>query len=422
MSALVASEPAVPPARRVGLPPWMLRWQRWSLGGLGLVAGLAVAGRIAGTPELTSQGTTGATLRFAMPILLAGLGGLWAERSGSLNIGLDGMMVVGSWTGAWAGVTWGPWWALAFGLLGGAVAGLVHAVLTLACGVDQTISGLAINLASLGVVRFLSSLTFVDDPGGSISQSPQLGDLPTVSLPGAQVALGPVGRADIPVLSDVADVLLGLTTDLSVLTVLGALAVPLTWWILWRTRAGLRIRSSGENPAAADALGVSPVRMRYLALGVSGALAGLGGAYLVVVASSVYREGQVAGRGFIGLATVVFGNWRPGGVAAGSAIFGFTDALRTRQEASVRALLLVGAVALVVLAGRELLLRRRGAGVALGLAAAGLGAWYALADTVPSELVSFAPQLTTLLVLAVARQALRPPEALGQPYRRSEAT
>lgn len=398
------------------------RWLRWALLGLAVSVGLSIAGEIAGTPDLMSEGSASATLRFAMPILLAGLGGLWSERSGSLNIGLDGMMVIGSWTGAWAGVAWGPWWAIVGGLVGGILAGLLHATLTVTFGIDQTISGLAINLASLGVVRFLSSLTFVDEPGGSISQSPQLDELPTLSIPGMGLVLDPVVDAGIPILSDLAGVIVGVTTNVSVFTILALACVPATWWILWRTRGGLRVRAAGENPGAADALGVSPNRMRFAALAASGGLAGLGGSYLVVVASSVYREGQVGGRGFIGLATVVFGNWRPSGVLLGSLLFGFTDALRTRQEDSIRALILAGAVALIVVAGREVRLGREGTAVALAVGAVGLGTWYLTADTVPSELVSFAPQLTTLVVLAVARQTLRAPEALGQTYRRSEAT
>ena len=153
---------------------------------------------------------------------------------------------------------------------------------------------------------------------------------------------------------------------------------------------------------------------------MSGALAGLGGAALVV--GSIYREGQTAGRGFIGLAAVIFGNWRPGGLAAGAGLFGYADALQLRAGSAVRALLLLVALLLVVVAVRQALRRRlplAAAGLLLGVA---FFLWYLVVDTVPSQLVGFTPHLVTLLVLAVASQRLRPPAADGQPYRRGQQT
>ena len=232
--------------------------------------------------------------------------------------------------------------------------------------------------------------------------------------------LTPVAEADLPVLSDVARVLLGVTTDVSMLTVLVFALVPVTWWVLFRTGLGLRIRASGENPGAADSLGVSPFVHRTIALAVSGAMAGLAGAFLVTVASSVYREGQTGGRGFIGMATVIFGNWMPVPTAIGAFIFGFTDALRTRQEATVAALLLVAAIAFVLLAvmrGRHGSFR---AALGWAVGSALLVSVFVMVPIVPAEFVSFAPHLTTLVVLALARQTLRPPAALGSAYRRSD--
>jgi simple sugar transport system permease protein len=198
--------------------------------------------------------------------------------------------------------------------------------------------------------------------------------------------------------------------------------VPVTWFVLWRTRLGLRIRAVGEAPEAADSLGVRPWRYRYLALAVSGGLAGLGGVYLVTVASSLYREGQTAGRGFIGLATVIFGNWNPWSVTLGSLIFGFTDALRTRQELTVGVLLAGLGLLFALVAIRRGLGRDLRGAILFGVPAALMLAWFWLVRIVPSELVSFAPHLTTLLVLAFARQRLRPPAALGDPFRRGEAS
>ena len=395
---------------------------RWGIAVAAALVVLTVVSRVAGTPDLLSRGAASATLRFAVPIVLAGLGGLWAERSGVINIGLEGMMVVGTWFGAWMGYVHGPWWGVLAAMLSGAAFGLLHALMTVTFGIDQAISGLSINLLAAGAARFLSSVVFPRYPNGSISQSPQVDQIGTVDLPLAEVMLGPLVDSGIPVVTEAASVLLGLTTEVSWFTVLAVALVVLSYVVLWRTTFGLRLRATGESAAAADSLGVSPNRLRYAALAISGGFAGLGGAFLVTVAASIYREGQVAGRGFIGLATVIFGNWMPGRLFAGSLLFGFTDALRTRQEATVRALLLAGAVALVVLAMSAV---RRGqyrgavAAVAVGVA---LTAWYLATDTFPTQFVGFIPHLTTLVVLAVFSQNLRAPAGIGIPYRRTEAT
>jgi general nucleoside transport system permease protein len=306
------------------------------------------------------------------------------------------------------------------GVVAGLAMGLGLAILVLGFRIDQAIAGLALNLLAAGLARYLSSVFFDGIDGGTITQSPTVDPLPLVSLPGAESVLGPLAGASIPVVSDVAQALLGLTTQVSVLTLLVVALVPLTWWVLFRTGLGLRIRACGEHPAGADSLGVSPVLHRTIALAVSGAMAGLAGAFLVTVASSVYHEGQTGGRGFIGMATVIFGNWMPLPTAIGAFIFGFTDALGTRQAASVGALLLVGAVAFALLA---LLRGRRGgtrATIGWGVSAALLVGAFVLMPVVPTEFVSFAPHLTTLIVLALARQDLRPPASLGVPYRRSD--
>ena len=393
----------------------------WARVAIGLLFLSAVAD-VAGTPDLLSRGAVGASLRFAVPIALAGLGGLWAERCGVLNIGLEGMMVIGTWMGAWAGYQWTPWVGVLAAVAGGALFGAFHALMTVSFGVDQAVSGIAINVAALGLGRFLSSIFFEGTPGGGISQSPHVGQISNISVPGLTGILDPVAQLELPVLSDIAEIVLGMTTGVSLLTVLAAGLVVGSWWVLFRTSFGLRLRACGENPAAADSLGVSPNRMRYAALTVSGALAGLGGAFLVTVASSIYREGQVAGRGFIGLATVIFGNWMPGRLSLGALLFGFTDALRTRQETTMTALLIVGAVLFALLAIRAVRAGNRGATFGYVVAAVGLGWWFFGFGIVPSEFVGFAPHLTTLLVLSLAHQKIRPPMGIGVPYRRSEAT
>jgi simple sugar transport system permease protein len=383
---------------------------------------LSVISELANAPDLLSEGSTSASLRFTAPILLAGIGALWAERSGVVNIGLEGAMITGTWFGAWAGFTFGPEMGVAVGILSGVVFGLVLAVLAVGFGVDQAVAGLALNLLAAGVTRFLSSLFFDGVGTGSITQSPQVPSLPVVSVPGAEALLGPVVDAGVPILSDAAGVLLGLTTNVSVLTILAFATIPITAWVLFRTRLGLRVRFAGEAPDAEDSLGVDPAPYRFLALAVSGGLGALGGTYLVMVASNIYSEGQTAGRGFIGMATVIFGNWMPGRTGLGAYLFGFTDALRTRQEETVNALLIAGGLLLFALTLARLRRRRdRTAAVQAGLAA-GFIAWFSLVGVVPTEFIAFAPQVTTLLVLALARQNLRPPAALGIPYRRSEQT
>src|SRR3989449_5429529 len=145
---------------------------------------LVVVERTTNAQELTSSGTSGAALRLAIPILLAGLGGLWAERAGVVNIGLEGMMILGTWFGAWAGWKYGVWWGVIAGTLGGGLGGLLHAVATVTFGIDQIISGVAINILAGGLARFLSVVAFPLGSGGSATQSPQVtGNIPTASLP-----------------------------------------------------------------------------------------------------------------------------------------------------------------------------------------------------------------------------------------------
>jgi ABC-type uncharacterized transport system permease subunit len=372
--------------------------------------------------DLTSPGTVGATLRLAVPIGMAGLGGLWAERAGVVNIGLEGMMILGTWFGAWAGYQWGPWWGVVAGILGGALGGALHATVTVIFGVDHIVSGVAITILAGGVTRYLSAIAFVGVPGGGITQSPGVKNISTVTLPGISDGLTTLSKHHWFLVSDLAGILAGLTTQVSLLTILAILLVPMSYVVLWRTAFGLRLRSVGESPIAAESLGVNVYRMKFIAVVVSGGLAGLGGAFLSEVASGIYREGQTNGRGYIGLAAMIFGNWRPGGLAAGAGLFGFTDALQLRSGGtSVHALLLLIAILLLVFAVYSWV--RHGArGVAIvsvGIAAASL-LWYSLSDTVPQEFVLFAPHITTLLVLALASQRLRPPAADGQPYRRGQ--
>lgn len=414
--------PAAGPRRR----SFGARPRTVALSAIGLLVLLSLVRVVSGADDVTSSGTFGAALRLAVPIGLAGLGGLWAERAGVVNIGLEGMLILGTWFGAWAGFFYGPWAGVLAAVAAGALGGLLHAIATVSFGVDHVVSGVAINLLGAGIARYLSSLAYGGEdapPGSGQTQSPTVQGLPDVSLP--VLSSGPDLLGDLEgtrwfLLSDAAGILRGLTADVTLLTLLAVLLVPLSFFVLWRTAFGLRLRSVGENPVAADSLGVAVYRMKYAAVVVSGALAGLGGASLVI--GSIYREGQTAGRGFIGLAAVIFGNWRPGGLAAGAGLFGYADAVQLRAGTAVRALLLLVALILVVVAVRQALARKIPLTLATLLIAGAFFLWYATVEQVPSQLVGFTPHLVTLLVLAVASQRLRPPAADGRPYRRGQQT
>jgi len=193
-----------------------------------------------------------------------------------------------------------------------------------------------------------------------------------------------------------------------------------SYFVLWRTAFGLRLRSCGESPVAAESLGVNVYLMKYAAVVASGAFAGMGGAYLALVLGNGYREGQTGGRGFIGLAAMIFGNWRPGGLAAGAGLFGLTDALQLRSGEAVHALLLLVGV-LLVAASIWLAVRRRPIGAAITVVAGAVFLfWYAVTDTLPEQITNMTPYVATLLVLAFASQRLRMPAADGLPYRRGQ--
>jgi ABC-type uncharacterized transport system permease subunit len=377
---------------------------------------------ITGANDLTSPGTVGAALRLAVPIGLAGLGGLWSERAGVVNIGLEGMMILGTWFGAWAGYQWGPWWGLLAGVLGGALGGALHATATVIFGVDHIVSGVAITILAGGVTRYLSAIAFVGVPGGGITQSPSVEPIRTVTLPGLSGWLSDLSAHHWFLVSDVSGIVAGLITKVSLVTIVAVALVPLTYVVLWRTAFGLRVRSVGESPVAAESLGVNVYRMKFVAVMISGGLAGLGGAFLSEVAASIYREGQTNGRGYIGLASMIFGNWRPGGLAMGAGLFGFTDALQLRSGGeSVHALLLLIAIMLTAFAFYSWFRHHaRAIAVVALLIAVGSFVWYLASDTVPQEFVGFAPHITTLLVLALASQRLRMPAADGLPYRRGQ--
>ncbi|WP_329282252.1 ABC transporter permease [Streptomyces sp. NBC_00691] len=376
---------------------------------------------VSGANDLTSVGQVSGALKLAVPIGLAGLGGLWAERAGVVNIGLEGMMVLGTWFGAWAGYQWGPWTGVLVGLLGGALGGLLHAVITITFNVNHIVSGVAVNILAVGFTQYLSNFTFAEAEGGSSKQSPRIDQIYEITVPGLSDWLTDLQGKHWFFISDLAGILGGLVTNLSLLTIVALLLVPATWWLLWRTAFGLRLRSCGENPVAAESLGVNVYKYKYIAVVVSGALAGLGGAFLAIVSTGIYQEGQTGGRGYIGLAAMIFGNWMPGGMALGAGLFGFTDSLKLRGGAeNVHALLLLVAVLLLIAALWQLYKKKYVVGVISAAFSGGFFLWYALTDEVPSQFVDAAPYITTLLVLALSAQRLRMPKADGLPYRKGQ--
>ncbi|GAB2912580.1 ABC transporter permease [Rhodococcus aerolatus] len=388
-----------------------------------LVAGavllVAVVRAATGAGDLTSGGAVSAALGLAVPIGMAGLGGLWAERAGVVNIGLEGMMILGTWGAGWAGSTFGPWEGVLAAVVFGALGGLVHAVATVTFRVDQIVSGVAINILGAGVARFLSTVVFGGEDGGGTTQSPRIPNLPTLSVPGIS---GPLDRLDgsgVFLVADVAGVLRGLLVGVSALTVIAVLLVVVSYVVLWRTPFGLRLRMCGENPTAAETLGVDVYRMKYLAVIASGGFAGLGGAFLAVVAAGIYREGQTGGRGYIGLAAMLFGNWRPGGLAMGSLLFGYTDAVQLRG-ADVRPLLLLVGCLLVAMAIVALLRRQAVRAAVAFVVGVVVGGTYFVVDAVPPQFTSATPYVATLLVLALASQRLRPPAAVGLRFAKGE--
>ena len=403
-----------PKRRRFGL-------REWSIVAIGAIAVISVLRLVTGADDIASSGALAAAIGLAVPIGLAGLGGLWSERAGVVNIGLEGMMILGTWGAGFFGYHMGPWAGVLGAILMGMLGGLIHAVATVNFGVDHIVSGVAINIIGLGVAKYLAARFFNGLPGGGPTQSPPIDSLPDFTIPGVSDGLGTIEKKDWFFVSDVAAVLRALCTDVSILTIIAVLLFVATWWVLWRSAFGLRLRSVGESPVAAESLGVNVLRYKFLAVVVSGGLAGLGGGFLALVAANIYRDGQTGGRGYIGLAAMIFGNWRPGGLLTGAALFGYTDAVQLRGGATVHAFLLLFAVLLVAVGIWQIVRNQRVVQGALALVVGVLvGWWYFAVDAVPAELTGTTPYVTTLLVLAFASQRLRMPAADGQIYRKGE--
>ncbi len=409
------------------------KWAAWMAYAAVGVLILTIVQSYTDTERLTSATTSGAMLRWAVPIMLAGLGGLYSERAGVVNIGLEGMLGLGMWFGAWGTINYGPWWGLLIGIAGGGLGGLVHAIATVTFGVDHIISGVAIIIAAPGITRFLSLEIFAEYEGGSITQSPGVDGVGKFTFP--ILSGGDVGGWKSPdvlgwfvdkgwwFVSDLASVARGLTSNLSQMTILAYLLIPLTGWLLWRTRFGLRLRIAGENPQAGESQGIDIIRYKYIGVLMSGALAGFGGAFISSPElNGIYLEGSTLNRGFIGLAALIIGNWRPAGVMAGALLFAYPTALGKRdlEGTSTHALLLVVVIALAFVVLWALSRRKHSDAILAGVLALAAGFWFVSADSVPKWWTDIQPQVIVILVLVFFAQRLRMPMADGQPYRKGE--
>jgi len=292
------------------------------------------------------------TMRVATPLVLAALGGMFSERSGVINIALEGKMLAGAFTAA--AVTYAadtklglgnasPW----IGLVAASAAGLfiaaIYAVTCIRFKADQVVSGAAINILMFGIPGFLSGAFFLSS--GSTPQLPKEHLIPWTPI------------------------------------IIAFALVPISWYVMYRTPFGLRLRAVGEKPEAADAAGVSVKRMRYSGVLIAGVLAGIGGAYLSIGQSSLFTRNMTSGRGFIALAALIFGKWRPFQTMLACLLFGFTEALSYQMQGAVK---------------------------------------LSSGEDIPVQFIQMVPYVLTIVVLAGFIGSSRPPGALGIPYQKEK--
>jgi ABC-type uncharacterized transport system permease subunit len=252
-----------------------------------------------------------AMLRYATPLTFAAIGGLFSERAGVVNIGLEGMMLIGAFFGLVAADKLNSWWlGLGAAMLAGALTALIHAVMSIHLRADQIVSGTAINFLALGVTGYF----FIDIYGSEGTPGEGIPRIPDVNLPGVR---------DIPFIGDVIG-------QMNLMIWLSFALLIVTYVVVFKTPIGLRLRAVGEHPRAADTVGINVYATRYAAVVVSGMLAAAGGAYLSIGFLGSFNENMTAGRGFIALAALIFGNWRPFGAFGAALLFGFSSALAQR--------------------------------------------------------------------------------------------
>jgi ABC-type uncharacterized transport system permease subunit len=262
------------------------------------------------------------TIRVAPPLIFAAMAGMFCERSGVVNIALEGKLLAAAFaSGAAAAVTGSAWMGLLAGVMVSMAFAMLHGFATITHRGDQVVSGMAINILAVGLTVTLGRYWF--DQGG---QTPALsGDarFAPIQFPFEKEL------ADVPVIGQLYS---ELASGHSMLEYLALAIVPLAWWVLFRTRFGLRLRAVGEAPAAVDTAGISVVRLRYTALLIGGLLAGIGGTYLAVAQTAQFIPNMSAGKGFMALAALVFGKWRPWPAMGACLLFGFLDAVAIRLQ------------------------------------------------------------------------------------------
>ncbi len=297
--------------RGVGRPAWGAVVAAVAGAGLGY---LATRSSISNLDQVVVwSALLAAMLRFATPLAFAAMGGIFSERSGVVNIGLEGMMLSGAFFGILAADKLGSWvlGLLAAALVGGLMA-LIHAFFAIHLRADQIVGGFAINVLALGLTGYL----FIDIYGGE-GTPPNVDRIPNIRLGFLQdwYFIGPI---------------LG---QLNLMIWLALATILLTWIVLFKTPVGLRIRAVGEHPRAAETVGISVYATRYAAVTLSGVLAALGGAYISIGFVNSFNQNMTAGRGYIALAAVIFGSWRPFGALAAALLFGFSSAVAQRLPA-----------------------------------------------------------------------------------------
>ena len=263
-----------------------------------------------------------ATVRVSVPLILAGLAGLFSERSGVVDVGLEGKMLAAAFSaGAVASLTENAWLGLLAAIGISVLFGWIHGLACITYRGNQVVAGMAINILVAGLTVVLGRAWF--DQGGQTPPLPNDARFSPIAFPGAESihAVPIIG----PIYSD-------LIADHDILVYIAFAIVPLTWWVLYRTRFGLRLRAVGENPAAVDTAGISVIGRRYQAVTIAGALCGIAGAYMSTAQTSAFLPNMTAGKGFIALAALVFGKWRPFSTMFACLLFGLLDALADRLQ------------------------------------------------------------------------------------------
>jgi general nucleoside transport system permease protein len=276
-------------------------------GGLAIVAMQSSVGNL---NEVFTASLIASMLVFATPLTFAALGGMFSERSGVVNIGLEGMMLMGAFWGIWGADKTGSWvWGVGIAMLSGGLLALVHAFFAIHLRADQIVGGVAVNFLALGITGyFFVQLYHGNNIPTGVSQIP---DVNLAKESNHSFFAESIGH-------------------LNLMIWVAILFVPLSYVVLFKTPIGLRIRACGEHPRAADTVGINVYLVRYGAVILSGILAAMGGAYLTVGYLNTYNENVTAGRGFIALAAMIFGNWRPFGAFGAALLFGFSTALAFR--------------------------------------------------------------------------------------------